>query len=330
MGARSFFRVTRFIRGKELPMRSTPFAFAALAALLTASPSAAAARPDVPARWGPWAVELVDEGGAILPTFEHRGRTYVLGTRGRRYAVRVRNGTAGRIEVVVSVDGRDAIDGRPSSLSKRGYVVDPWSDVVVDGFRLSDASVAAFRFGSVASSYAARMGDARDVGVVGVAVFAEAPRWTPPPEPWRRYGPPVGPPAVPHSGDADGFESAPAPAPPAAGSAPRAEAAPGEEAEAHKSAPRRSLGMDAPRPGLGTDFGEERDSAVSRTSFERASASPAAVLTVRYDDRAGLVALGIDVDRGGWASRDEAWRRERADPFRRDASYASPPPGWSR
>jgi hypothetical protein len=134
-----------------MPPTASALALLAAAASL-AAPAAASARPDAPARRGPWSVELVDDGGAALPTFEHRGRTYVLGTRGRGYAVRVRNGTGGRIEVVVSVDGRDAIDGRPSSLAKRGYVVDPWSEVVVDGFRLSDASVAAFRFGSVASS----------------------------------------------------------------------------------------------------------------------------------------------------------------------------------
>jgi hypothetical protein len=36
------------------------------------------------------------------------------------------------------------------------------------------------------------------------------------------------------------------------------------------------------------------------------------------------------VDRHGRARRDEAWRREQADPFRRDVGYAAPPPGWSR
>lgn len=290
-------------------MRKTSLALAVLAAAL---PAAVHARPDAPARWGPWSVEIVDDSGAVLPTFEHRGRVWVLGTRGARYAVRVQNGTGGRIEVVVSVDGRDAIDGRPSALAKRGYVVDPWGEAVIDGFRLSDASVAAFRFGSVASSYAARMGDARDVGVIGVAVFAEAPRWTPPYPP-RALREEAGP---DRRSDA-GASAEPAPAPGAATDAP---------GEAHAKAGRAPV--DARRPGLGTEFGEERESAVARVSFERASTSPDAVLTLRYDDRAGLVALGIDVDRNGWARRDEAWRRERADPFRRDASYSAPPPGW--
>jgi hypothetical protein len=160
------------------------------------------------------------------------------------------------------------------------------------------------------------MGDARDVGVIGVAVFAEAPRWAPPPRPY--------PPRAlrDEAGPGAGVEPAPSPerAPAPAGGAPA-------ESRAN-AAPQRGLSKEAPRPGLGTEFGEERESAVARVSFERASRSPEAVLTLRYDDRAGLLALGIDVERSGWARRDEAWRRERADPFRRDASYAAPPPGW--
>ena len=81
------------------------------------------------------------------------------------------------------------------------------------------------------------------------------------------------------------------------------------------------------RPGLGTEFGEEHGSHVERTTFERASARPDAVLTFRYDDREGLLALGIDVD-GRAVARDETWRREHASPFRADAGYCEPPPGW--
>lgn len=292
-------------------MRPTPPAALALSlvlAALAAAPAAALARSGPSARRGPWSVELVGEDGAVLPTFAHRGRTWVLGTRGRRYAVRVRNETGGRIEAVVSVDGRDAIDGRPSALARRGYVVDPWGEATIDGFRLDDASVAAFRFGTVASSYAARMGDARDVGVIGVAVFAEAPRWTPAPRPSRALRDEAGASA----------EAAPSPG-----------AAPAEAEARAKAGPRSGIAPER-RPGLGTEFGEERESAVARVSFERASASPDAVLTLRYDDRAGLLALGIDVDRRGSSRLDEAWRRERADPFRRDAAYATPPPGWQR
>jgi hypothetical protein len=301
----------------------------AAASLLAAclSPRAAAARPlESGGRSGPWSVELVDESGAVLPTYFHEGRVYVLGTLGRRYLVRVRNGSPRRAEVVVSVDGRDVIDGKPASFSKRGYIVNAWGEVLIDGYRLSEAAVAAFRFGTVPRSYAARMGDARDVGVIGVAVFPER-------EALRRPQPPPYVPYAwgePHAGarsEAPGprADAAPAPesGPPAA--AGQAEAAPAP-------APGRELAdrnRKAERPGLGTEFGEERESRVVEVAFERARPQPDAVLAMRYDDRAGLLALGIDVDRRGNGWRDEAWQRERANPFRGSA-YAEPPPGWGR
>jgi hypothetical protein len=285
-------------------MRPIPFA-AFVVALVACTPRLPAAQ-EVPARWGAYSVEAVDEGGRTLPTFEHRGRTYVLGSLGQRYLLRFRNGTGRRVEVVASVDGRDVLDGRPASLEKRGYVVEPYGELTVDGYRVSQQSVAAFRFSSVSRSYAARKGDARDVGVVGLAVFPERrPRYVAPPRA-----------AVPYedeAGDARRSEAAPAPAPaPEAGSGGVASAPPQKRSQ---------------RPGLGTEFGEEHDSRVESTSFERASARPEAMLTFRYDDREGLLALGIDVD-GQGGRHDEAWRREHASPFRADAAYCEPPAGW--
>jgi RNA polymerase sigma-70 factor (ECF subfamily) len=120
---------------------------------------------------------LVD--GAPARTYMHGGETYVLGQLGSHYTLRVSNHTGRRIEAVVSVDGRDAIDGRPADWrSKRGYLVPAWGSVDIEGWRISHAQAAAFRFSSVPDSYAARTGNARDVGVIGVAVFPE--RYLPP------------------------------------------------------------------------------------------------------------------------------------------------------
>lgn len=259
----------------------------------------------LPVRAGPYALEIVDEHGRQLPTFEHRGRTHVLGTHGARYLLRIRNRSGERVEVVASVDGRDVVDGRPASISKPGYLVEPWGEVTIDGFRLSTSAVAAFRFSSVGASYAARMGDARDVGVIGVAVFPEAPRRVAMPEPY----------SGPYGDSRSGADAREAPAsPPIASAPPRAGA--GEAARS----------VEKGRPGLGTGFGEEHRSEVVEVAFERASASPAALLTVRYDDRRGLAALGIDVD-GPRVSSGDRWLRDGARPFRGDG-FAEPPPGW--
>ena len=149
----------------------------ALAAAFVAFASSPALAWEAPPGAGPYTLELVDESGRGLPAFERRGQTWVLGRRAQRYLLRVRNGSGQRIEVVASVDGRDVVDGRKASYEKRGYIVDPWSEVVIDGFRLSRDAVAAFRFSSVRDSYAARMGDARDVGVIGAAIFPERRRF---------------------------------------------------------------------------------------------------------------------------------------------------------
>jgi hypothetical protein len=258
-------------------------------------------------------VEAVDEGGRALPTFEHRGRTYVLGRLGQRYLLRFGNGTGRRVEVVASVDGRDVVDGRPASVEKRGYVVEPWGELVIDGYRVSQDAVAAFRFSPVPRSYAARSGDARDVGVVGLAVFPErAPRHASPPHPY--------PYPYPHPR----ADAAPGAARDEAGSKAE-EASPSTGAEPGPGAVAGARRHRAERPGLGTEFGEEHRSRVETTSFARASARPEAVLTFRYDDREGLLALGVDV---GGRGREEGWRREHATPFRADALFCEPPPGW--
>ena len=295
-----------------------PISIALAVVLAACTPRGPAAAQEVPSRWGATRADLVDEAGRVLPTFEHRGRTYVLGALGHRYLVRVRNGSGGRIEVVASVDGRDVLDGRPASLGKRGYVVAPYGEVAIDGFRLSQAAVAAFRFSSVPRSYAARKGDPRDVGVIGVAVF---------PERAQAFVVPPAPPADPYSEPSlPGHSDAPSRLE-RKGDAPAMAEAPGSPAQADATGARGSSTR-APRPGLGTEFAEQRASPVEQVSFVRASARPEAVLTLRYDDRPGLIALGIDVDGDRFARRDERWLRETATPFRSEPGYCEPPPGW--
>ena len=129
---------------------------------------------------GALSVALVDEAGRTLPGFLAGGRTLIMGEDGARYHIVVRNATTARFEVVASVDGLDVIDGHPADPGRRGYLVDPHGTLVIEGFRTSDDAVAAFRFGKVADSYAAQTTGDRNVGVVGLAIFAERGAvWTP-------------------------------------------------------------------------------------------------------------------------------------------------------
>lgn len=118
-------------------------------------------------------VQLVDAYGRPLTGLQLGGRTLVMGAHGHRYGILIRNHTPQRWEIVASVDGLDVIDGQRAGFHKRGYVLAPWQSLHVQGFRTSSQTVAAFRFGSVRNSYAARTGSDRNVGVVGVAAYAE-------------------------------------------------------------------------------------------------------------------------------------------------------------
>jgi hypothetical protein len=244
-----------------------------------------------------------------LATYERDGRSYVLGVTGERYAVIVSNPTPRRVEAVLSIDGLDAIDGKPADyVHKRGYILPAYGSATIEGFRTSLEQVATFRFSSVADSYAGRLGQARDVGVIGVAFFPE-----------RETVVAVAPPMD------RGHDVAPR----AAGAAPRA--LPRAEADrSREAAPSATQGLAGgdlsaqERKGLGTEFGESRESRVEETEFQRASAStPGQVSVVRYNDRAGLMALGIRVDPP--ALDAELRTRETADPFRA-SRFAQPPP----
>ena len=119
-------------------------------------------------------VGLRDEHGGFLSGFVANSKNFVVGEAGRRYSIVIRNNSDSRLEVVLSVDGLDVLDGKAASFTKRGYLIEPRGEVEVDGFRQSMDTVAAFRFGSVRGSYAAlKTGDSRNVGVIGVAIFNE-------------------------------------------------------------------------------------------------------------------------------------------------------------
>lgn len=122
---------------------------------------------------GVFVVSVVDEHGYAMPSARVGDKRYVAGQPGQRYTLRVQNNSAYRYEVVASVDGLDVIDGDTASFAKRGYIVDPWSTISVEGWRTGDDTVAAFRFSGMDDSYAERKGQGRNIGVMGFAFFHE-------------------------------------------------------------------------------------------------------------------------------------------------------------
>lgn len=213
-----------------------------------------------------------------LPRHPHRGRDYVEGQPGHRYAVVLQNLTGERVLAVVSVDGVNAISGETAGSAQSGYVLEPWQRLEVRGWRKNLSEVAEFHFTSLGDSYAARTGRPRNVGVIGVAAFRERPPVYPPHYSQPGYPYPAAPPA------------------------PMAEAQRGREsasADAAK-AEMRSDGGFAARQQLGTGHGERRWDAATVTTFEREGARPNQVLSVYYDSTEALVSRGVIPPRQSW------------------------------
>jgi hypothetical protein len=119
-------------------------------------------------------VGLKDPIGFFYPGMNVGNHWFVVGKENRRYSIAVRNNTDRRLEVVLSVDGLDVIDGRKASLRKRGYVIGPHAQLKIEGFRQSTEAVAAFRFSPVRESYSSeKYQNTTNVGVIGIAVFNE-------------------------------------------------------------------------------------------------------------------------------------------------------------
>ncbi|UCE31785.1 MAG: hypothetical protein JSW68_02225, partial [Burkholderiales bacterium] len=111
--------------------------------------------------------------GEVLSTYRHHGRVYVAGTPGDRYAVRLVNRSGGRVLVVLSVDGVNAVTGETASPEQSGYVLGPYGSAEIAGWRKSLREVAQFYFTALPDSYAARTDRPDHVGVIGAAVFRE-------------------------------------------------------------------------------------------------------------------------------------------------------------
>lgn len=327
---------------------------ATLLALSTLAAAPALAGPSLRSTGNGVTIALEGEAGQSLPTYYHRGVTYVMGDMGGRYNVRVTNGSNERVEVVLTVDGRDAISGENGDWrNQRGYIVPPYGSIVVDGFRKNYSEVAAFRFTTRGDSYSGRRGTPQNAGVIGAAVFREAfqrpQAIAPPPQPypyptWGHRG------GIEYEGDADkkdlgglgtgsgggGYaerRDAPAPSTPAeeaaqgAADVARTESAASEPMAAPKAKSADAYGphgggyatRPAPRKNnLGTQYGESRYSPVTETAFRRRGGSPDSILGLYYDDAAGLAARGIAVypeySSGG------------PQPFPVNRRFAPPPP----
>ena len=116
---------------------------------------------------------LVSYRDDAFPYLDCKSRQIVMGNPGQSYEIQLENRTNHRQEVIVSVDSLNVLTGSVAGYGQRGYIIEPKKSVNVKGFRVNDEKSKNFTFSSVANSKAAKQGQARNVGVIGLAVFEE-------------------------------------------------------------------------------------------------------------------------------------------------------------
>lgn len=233
--------------------------------------------------------------GRRLREYQHEGEIWVEGRKNSDFTIRIRNDGDIRVLAVPSVDGLSVMDGDEASFDSSGYVIGPRSHLDIPGWRLNNDQVAKFRFGKSNKSYAAKTGNPRNIGVIGVAVFNEK--------------------IIPifnvimssssggqsrgsshnfnhiHRGTSttthacEGVPTFSCASPPVAH---------GERTE------QSTIGEIIPdsykvEPSLGTEFGKKATHRVEITTFNKASTSPENTFKIRYADRQELVRRGVDL-----------------------------------
>jgi len=247
-------------------------------------------------------LEVSGRTAPLYPAPDGSGRYYLEAWRGAQYAVRLVNRTGERLGVLLTVDGLNAISGeRPPSGRRRPgrlYVLAPWDETVVQGWRTSLEDVRRFTFVDEERSYATRSGKATGrLGWIEVEVYREL----------RPVARPYWPPYRPYEDE------------------PREESRRDPEAKddsastardgygGHERVPPPSAAPAYP----GTGWGPRAEDPVRVVSFDP-EPTPSERITLRYEYASALRALGI-LPRQWW-SRDRLRERERGE-----EGFARPP-----
>ena len=122
---------------------------------------------------GNYEVEVLVNGNPVRE-YVHKGKFYIEGRKEVPYRIKVRNNGHSRIKAVISVDGLSVLSGEEATLLGRGYIINGYDSLVVEGWRKNDNNVAEFYFSDRENSYSVRSGNGREnIGVIGVSIVEE-------------------------------------------------------------------------------------------------------------------------------------------------------------
>jgi hypothetical protein len=115
---------------------------------------------------------LVD--GRTATEYAARGRRYVEALENAEYELRIHNPTGSRVAVALSVDGLNSIDARHTSAwDAHKWVIEAYGTIHVRGWQMSSENARRFYFTTERDSYAAKLGQASNLGLITAVFFRE-------------------------------------------------------------------------------------------------------------------------------------------------------------
>lgn len=116
-------------------------------------------------------------GGDARPEYFSRGNVYIEALKGSDYELRITNPTPYRVAVALSVDGLNTIDAKHTEAWKASkWVLEPYESTTISGWQVSDAAARRFYFTGERKSYAAKLGQTANLGVIEAVFYRERPR----------------------------------------------------------------------------------------------------------------------------------------------------------
>jgi hypothetical protein len=130
-------------------------------------------RPD----YGPFELNVLVNGRRVEEYYS-RGRIYIEAIRGTEYELEVRNPLAERVAVALSVDGLNSIDARHTSAwNASKWVIEPYGTIRIGGWQVSSERARRFYFTDERDSYASKLGQTANIGVISAVFFRERYRY---------------------------------------------------------------------------------------------------------------------------------------------------------
>ncbi|MEA2206648.1 MAG: hypothetical protein QOE77_3424 [Blastocatellia bacterium] len=234
--------------------------------------------------------------GVTLEEYLARGRRYVEALEGAEYEISLRNTLPVRVAVALSVDGLNSIDAKHATAwDSSKWVIGPYQTIRIGGWQMSSERARRFYFTTERDSYAAKLGQTANLGLISAVFFRERTRTVVPITP-PRVEPLYRDDGVREERDKDAKTKAPSAAP-SAGTLGRSNSQPMPVPDDESAA---------------TGIGRSVRNDVRWVSLDL-DPRPAGAVNIRYEYRASLVRLGI-LPRP-YPRPDVLGRRERAQGF---------------